>query len=207
MKFRRGVAVVAGLCALAWISTAAVGRISGEWGGEAGARGGGAAHAAGLSATLAAMMRDPLSIFAMRSPGERGLALLSSKPERTRAAAAEEPPTERVLSTVRERPPVASALDEFILPADELLGGDLMQLAALEPQPEVVPLGVLPPLVTPGGGFWGGGGDEPNPPPSVPTPVPEPATWSMMLLGFFTIGSLLRRRTAARARSEARSAA
>lgn len=206
MKFRRGVAVIAGLCALAWISTAAIGRISdGEWGGKAGEAGGAGARAAGLSATLASMMRDPLSIFAMRSPGERGLALLNSKPDRVRAAA-EEPPTERVLSTIRERPPVASALDEFVLPADEILGGDLVQLAALAPQPEAVEAGLLPPLVVPGGGFWGGGGGdggETGTQPGLPTPVPEPATWSMMILGFFAVGSLLRRR----GRSGARSAA
>jgi hypothetical protein len=154
------------------------------------------------------MMRDPLSIFAMRSPGERGLALLNSKPDRAPRAAAEEPPTERVLSMVRERPPAISD-GEIILPADEILGGDLMQLAALAPQPEAVEAGLLPPLTAPGGGYWGGGsgGGESGTEPGLPSAVPEPATWWTMIFGFFAVGSLLRRRVAARARSGVRSAA
>jgi hypothetical protein len=66
---------------------------------------------------------------------------------------------------------------------------------------------VGPPVLTeippPGGG--GGGGFSPPvtlATPEVPappvTPVPEPASWALMLLGFALIGRMLKRRGAAR---------
>jgi hypothetical protein len=54
-----------------------------------------------------------------------------------------------------------------------------------------------------GGGNGGGGtdgGGEPTPPPPPPpgpvSPIPEPATWLMLMLGLFGIGAALRHRSA-----------
>ena len=57
-----------------------------------------------------------------------------------------------------------------------------------------------------GGVVWDdltfGAGNDPLPPPALPTPAPEPASWAMMVAGFGAIGSALRRRrTAYAARS------
>ncbi len=63
-----------------------------------------------------------------------------------------------------------------------------------------------PTVPTPGGGgptvFFdpdppGGGGKDPSDPPGgtvITTPVPEPATWAMMILGFGAVGYVIRRR-------------
>lgn len=46
-----------------------------------------------------------------------------------------------------------------------------------------------------GGGVGSGGGDPPPPPPPAPvSPIPEPATWMMLIWGLFGIGAVLRRR-------------
>jgi hypothetical protein len=154
---------------------------------------------------LLAMLADPLSLFAERSPGERGAGpLLSTKPGG---------PQERVLSEVRERDPGA---------------GD--PAAAAPPGPNDPVFGVAPDTFAPGGGAPGGGdpgdpggGDPgffPGGPGAVgpqflqrPTPfvapgnpgipgdpglpgipaVPEPATWAMLILGFFAVGAAVRR--------------
>jgi hypothetical protein len=151
---------------------------------------------------LLAMLADPLSLIAERSPGERGAgALLSTKPGG---------PQERVLAEVRDRDPAA---------------GDTG--AAAPPGPNDPVFGVAPDTFSPGGepgaGAPGGGdpgGAEPNFSPFAPgggapsffqrgpgTPlvspgnpglpgvpgVPEPATWAMLILGFFAVGAAVRR--------------
>ena len=152
----------------------------------------GGAMKGGLLAALA----DPLSLFAARSPGGRGAgALLSTKPGLL--------PEERVLSEVRDRDPgpgIAPGIDPVFGTAPDGLapGGD-------------------PPAGDPGGG--GGdpfGGASPFAPtfnpgqpeflpfsqspagPSGPGPgigaVPEPATWAMLILGFFAVSAAMRRR-------------
>jgi hypothetical protein len=146
---------------------------------------------------LFAALADPLSLFADRSPGGRGAGpLLSTKP-----------PHERVLSEVRDRDPdpgIAPGIDPvFGLAPDGLVpgGGD--------------PPGDGPPAdgVFPGDSFGGGTGSAPpfNPgqsgflpfsqgpaAPSGPGPgigaIPEPATWAMLILGFFAVGAAMRRR-------------
>lgn len=204
MKIRRGgIAVVAGLCGLALVSTVAVSHISG---GAAAADGaGGAGRGAAL---LAAMVRDPLAFLAMRSPGERGSALLNSK--HARVASQEDEPTERVLATVRERPPGAASdqppvfWDSSITPLDDIAPEALLPLAALgQPvEPELVQ-GFMPPILGPGGGgFTSRPGPEGGTQPAPPTPVPEPATWLTMLLGLFVIGGTIRRGRARLTRPE-----
>jgi hypothetical protein len=150
---------------------------------------------------LLAMLADPISLIAERSPGERGAgALLSTKPGG---------PEERVLSEVRERDPAA---------------GD--PAGAAPPGPNDPVFGVAPNTFSPAGGapggdpaggdpaggdpsFFPGGGDPGGPSflqrstpfvapgnpglPGIPA-VPEPATWAMLLLGFGGIGMMMRRR-------------
>ena len=169
-----------------------------------------AAGKAGKGGLLAALA-DPLSLFAARSPGERGGgALLSTKPGR---------PSERVLSNVRDRdPPLGDpGADDPGLPVTP------EDVAALTPPADGAAPGEgggfgLPgggggpsfaPFSGPGGdpGFLPGGGLAPltpppgTPPPGTPPPsgpgisaVPEPATWAMMIIGFFSVGAAVRRR-------------
>ncbi|MFN3514933.1 MAG: hypothetical protein ACK41C_17940 [Phenylobacterium sp.] len=187
MKSRWGAAAVAGILAVASISAVAVGRsVEDE---ESGA-------------PLTAMLRDPLALLAMRSPGERGPgALLNSKPPRAKAEPA---PVERVLSTVRERPAAIEPL-EAAAPVIEPLPA---VFDILPPGAEFVPVDALNDEGSPGwrSPWWspgpsGGGGGVLTPSP--PSPVPEPDVWLMMILGVFGVGALLRRANARRARSQA----
>jgi hypothetical protein len=155
-----------------------------------------------LAAKSLAMLRDPLSILGDRSPGERAAgALFNTKPDRARPG--DKPPVhERVLSTVRDRPlidlpaldlPPAMPLmlpDQAIVPPGLGLPGD----AIFEP---MIPSTPFPPLAIgpfPGGpGPGGGGGGGTVNPPGGGIGVPEPATWAMMILGFFAAGAAMRR--------------
>lgn len=177
--------------------------------------------------TLIAVLKDPLSLFAERSPGGRAEGALI-------------PVKERVLSTVRERDPagtlpgvedpVVAGVPEGAAPA-----GPAPEERVLSGEREGLPGGGAPGGVGGPGGFapFGGGpgmlapenfatappdtggpGDPGDPglvpggpgnpgipgvPPGLPgggAPVPEPATWAMMILGFFAIGAALRRRNA-----------
>lgn len=181
--------------------------------------------------TLVAVLKDPLSLFAERSPGGRAEgALLPIKL-----------PKERVLSTVRERDPtgtlpgvddpVVAGVPEAAGPAgpapeervlsgerDGFPGGGGGAPGGFAPLGGGGPGGLIPEnfaTAPPGNpGAPGGPGDppgiadpgDPSPDPGGPgnpgnpgvppggSPVPEPATWAMMLLGFFAIGGAIRRR-------------
>lgn len=186
--------------------------------------------------TLVAVLKDPLSLFAERSPGGRAEgALLPTKP-----------PRERVLSTVRERDPAGTlpGVDDPVVAGVPEAGGPAPEERVLSGEREGLPGsgGGAPGGVGGPGGFapFGGApgglipenfatappggpgdpgvpGDPGNPgpgpdgpgnpgipgtpptgivdPPGGGSPVPEPATWAMMLLGFFAIGAAIRRRT------------
>jgi hypothetical protein len=163
-----------------------------------------AAGKAGTKGGLFAALADPLSLFSDRSPGGRGAGpLLSTKP-----------PHERVLSEVRDRDP-----DLGIAPGIEPVFG--LAPDGLAPGGGAPP-GGDPPTGDPGGGLPGDGGFpgsdgapssapffNPGQPgflpfssgpaaPSGPGPgigaVPEPATWAMLILGFFAVGAAMRRR-------------
>lgn len=158
-------------------------------------------------AVLREVMRDPLAILSDRSPGKRlAGALVQSKPHLATG------PTERVLSPVLERPAAIPAdLDNLAQRAQELVDPGLVRDPAAPgsniapPTPGSAlpgdPGGPVPPL--PGGG----GGGPPTPPeptptptptsPPIVTPVPEPATWVMMIAGIGLIGMQLRRRRTA----------
>jgi hypothetical protein len=169
------------------------------------------AHAAAVAAALADAVRDPGSIFADRSPGERGDGLLlQTKPDRVALAPGLLPvgPEERVLADVRERPPeteLALAGPAFALeqpPGPEIGPPPSFPPSTSFPTP---PAGIgpgAPPLLSgpitppnsestpPGGGPPGGG--PPGTPTLPPTPVPEPAVWMLMILAIFGVGAALR---------------
>lgn len=156
---------------------------------------------------IAAALADPLSVFADRSPGTRTSAALNQtkkarahSKDGSRVAAL--PPSERVLTNVRTRPPVAPEAPQY---TDALLTTPLAtDGAAIVPDIGILPPAAVAPTGTgsipgiapggvgflPGGGGGGGGGDTPVEP-GVPG-VPEPSSWLMMILGFFAIGRALR---------------
>lgn len=160
-------------------------------------------------ALLQGMLRDPLAILSDRSPGPRGSgALIQSKPHHALAQAPFQP-SERVLSEVRDRPanPIAANLDNLPERAMELVSpgspagsippGSLLPIPA--PPGTGLPGssgGILPPPT--GGGGGGTVPPGPPPPPPIVTPVPEPATWLMMIAGVALIGLQLRRRGGAK---------
>jgi PEP-CTERM motif len=146
------------------------------------------------AAGIIAALKDPLTLFAERSPGGRGSGALlptKSKPG----------PHERVLSAVREREPplgIPSGVDNPVftvtpgglatsnaLPGDDPLPGD--QVAGSPSSAPRFPLAKFgdPERLAPA-------------PTTLPNPgisaVPEPASWVMMILGFFAIGVAVRRR-------------
>ena len=191
---RRGGLAIAGVGVAAALSVAT---ISNPWLGRAVHQG----LSEGLHGveTVAAMLAD-------RSPGTRPEGALANLKHKKAAL------HERALPKIRTPygPPTAY----------EALAGP-PPIAPIAPLPEAPLFATLaggPPIVPPGNGGGGGppvlsnipppgggGGFSPPPittaqvPPTVtPTaPVPEPASWAMMLLGFALMGRALRRRGAA----------
>ena len=162
-----------------------------------------------------AILRDPGSILADRSPGARTAgALTQSKatkliksPARraTSQPSADGPPLQRAqaaLAPAVERPGLASGLPILparldVLPETPATGGDLFAPGSGVPES-----GIGPGFGFPSGGGGGGGGggyNVPLAPPVVPDVgepggVPEPATWFTLILGFAGIGYVSRRR-------------
>jgi len=160
----------------------------------------------GSRAAFAAAVKDPLSLLAQRSPGERAPgAKHSTKPPRI-AQAGPVVPRERVLPSVRERAPdispAAAAAPEAGLPVVDAP----VEVAEAGPAPAVpfiAPPFFGPNTIVPGPGPDSGGnpgpgpgpGPDPDPgtDPEPPVPaVPEPATWAMLLAGFFATGAAMR---------------
>jgi hypothetical protein len=174
---------------------------------------------------LAAAWRDPLSVLAARSPGQRDAGALYNIKHKRLALGHIDPttivPHERVLAATRMRPdPLLPAdVTEGIPPAllpDEPVGniqpGLLPTTSPVAPGPfsSLAPLGSTPLFSvgrfseptptsnnTPGDNTPGG-----NPPggntPGVTPSVPEPATWLMNLAGLFAVGGMMRRGKRAR---------
>lgn len=152
-------------------------------------------------AVLASAWRNPMEVLSARSPGGRGAgALYNIKPERLasttrRTPALAVPPAERVLAVTRERvpPPFAGLLPTDAPPLDLMSPGAVFP-AGFEP----MDLGA-PPLASFASLPEGPGGPgccippvtEDAPPPS---PVPEPTTWLMNIVGLFLVGGTLRYR-------------
>lgn len=147
---------------------------------------------------LMAALRDPLSLFSERSPGGRGPgALLSTKPGRT--------PHERVLSMVREHElpkitfpgmgdPLIAVAPESLAAASSTPSGNGGE--SEDPLIDPPSFGPLLPLSQPGyPTVFPGPALVPAPPGDpVIAAVPEPATWAMLILGFFAVGAAVRRR-------------
>jgi hypothetical protein len=159
---------------------------------------------------IASTLRNPLSIFASRSPGVRlSGALYQTKPRvapAVRARPVSPIPRERVLSVGRTRPAPALSFGPGE-PDLALLGrpDPILSVPAIG-TPDFAPVG----FEVPGFGFGdtpgftgnpapptdgnpsppgGGGGPGSNTPGSA---VPEPATWLLMILGVGMIGRALR---------------
>ena len=162
-----------------------------------------------------AALKDPLTLFDERSPGPRGSGVLISI----------KGPHERVLSTVRERGsplgilpvvdnPVSGLVPEAFasipgafaaseaLPQDQVIGSPFAPFfPAPFDNPGITPAGVPTP-------------NSPTPPPISSTPeplpnpgiiaIPEPATWTMMILGFLAFGVATRWRVCKRQTSPTR---
>lgn len=150
---------------------------------------------------IVATLLDPMSLFAGRSPGERGEgALLPTK-------LAKAGPEERVLSQVRDRdpgvgdpPPDPGLLPDADLPGSRVANGLPGGPAGGAPFAPFVGSPFAPPG-GPGDPFIPGPGAPPGGPPGTPPPgggiasgVPEPGTWAVMILGFFAVGWAMRRR-------------
>ena len=162
-------------------------------------------QSAAVESALATAVADPAAILAARSPGMRAPGALT---QTKLAYAAPRAPVERVLGQERTRPagavpagapdtPLVTALP--VIPSDAF-GDPGAPPSAFVTAPGLTPVGGVP--VTgltpgsPGGGGGGGGGGDPGDGGTTPpvTAVPEPATWLMTILGFFAIGTGLRRR-------------
>ncbi len=167
---------------------------------------------------IADVLRDPLSVLAQRSPGIRGAgAMFQTKPDRVNSLA-QRPhsgPTERVLSNIRKRPLISPAEDVAgllaALPMDEpgvsfLEGGD----PSLVSGPDVLAANDVGGPIVSGGGAPAPDVGNPalitapgpislpeqleSPVPSADVPaVPEPSTWLTMIIGFFAVGTAIRR--------------
>ena len=153
--------------------------------------------------TVAAMLAE-------RSPGERPEGALAQLKHKKQAAL-----HERVLPKVRGPAPSAYEALAGPPPSPPLAPPPEAPLyaAVASPPTPIIPVtggGGGPPILSnippPGGG--GGGGDSRQPVVTTTatsrslrrrrvTPVPEPATWAMMILGFALIGRALRRKRAA----------
>lgn len=169
----------------------------------------GGASVIGTSAAAAAAYRpDVESLLDTRSPGGRRYGwLVDTKHDRY-----VEGPVERVLSSVRRRP--TAAVGGTPLLGDPVVGAFLIPDATGPYDAPFIDSGATvagtggPPVggviggsLVGGGGTGGGGNDgggggvtDPTPTPTPVAPVPEAATWAMMLLGFALLGSAVRRR-------------
>ncbi|HVM36881.1 MAG TPA: PEPxxWA-CTERM sorting domain-containing protein [Sphingomicrobium sp.] len=156
---------------------------------------------------------DLMTLMRARSPGDRDPGAQTSKREPVMASlaqatpAAAPAPVSRVLSTAAPAavapaavPPVAIAAPAAVAPvapalaASPVIAAAPVAAAGLPAGAGALALLPLVPLLDNGGGR---GGDTPAP------PIPEPATWMMMILGFGVVGTVIRRRRRGLARSGA----
>ena len=149
------------------------------------------------------LLHDPLAFFSQRSPGARSSKdLIQSKHRMVKLARhGAKPPRERVLANVRYPSPIPDYLNDLIAPVQTALFEPGTIPAFAVPTGPVTP-GVPPsivPVSVPGGGTPGGG------PPGGGTVVPEPSTWSTLILGMALIGIGLRSKRRGLAKDATRS--
>lgn len=175
--------------------------------------GGFVATADGVSSRAMAATQDVMSIIRGRSPGARNATLLGKKGKGARLAIGKTParslvkPRTAAPAQVASAPPfspIVSAPDLPFIYGPALLADALTFGPGLPGGFAGLPIGA--PLLVGGGiggggGGGGGGGVTPPPPtgggetpPPVVSPVPEPASWAMMILGFGAVGWTLRSR-------------
>jgi hypothetical protein len=175
-------------------------------GGTAGGNHGAAATAASrVGSEIAAKLRgagsDLLAMLGLRSPGQRSRGELADTKGRRLRPMSHLAPHQRALAKVR---PPRNILRAFVPEVPATV--DTIPGLAVAPADVGAPIvtDLLPPVGPPpgglifgGGGGGGGGGLIGSVPPSVippvPSAVPEPSTWALMLLGFGAIGGSLRR--------------
>lgn len=161
-----------------------------------------------LRSAAIALLDDPLSILSGRSPGSRsGAALAESKHAYQRDRMREnsrpdELPSERVLANVRSRPVAPIPETEVgllpALPSSDTanFGGALTSIPFDAPVSRggIAATGV--PIAASGvvGGGAGGIGGNTGAVPVVPSAIPEPNSWALMLTGYFLVGTVYRRR-------------
>jgi hypothetical protein len=144
------------------------------------------------SAKIVAVLKNPLSLFADRSPGGRG----SGPLHLTKAG-----PHERVLASIRERNPAAANTPVLESSPNTAAGpGTIMPVTDVSPEAFSRPLNLGPVPFTPiyydtPIGYPGTPGSPDSPPGDTPpggdtppiTATPEPATWTLMLFGLFAV--------------------
>jgi hypothetical protein len=154
----------------------------------------------GMVEAAVAKAQSLVDLLEQRSPGRRTEAQLTKTKRKQAALAQTRPPVRKPVA-----PPIASPLTpmevelaSIVLPPPELIPAPVGQVA-IAPPPTLGAI-VSPPgggsIVTPPGGGGGPPATIPTPQPHEPVivtpPVPEPATWAMMLLGFGLIGWRIR---------------
>ena len=159
---------------------------------------------------------NAVQAFLGRSPGERGATdIIKGKAKRALAkddAPIGKPkPTQRALGKTFDDPLLSLAGPLTPAPAVEFLPVDAAPAAALIPALALTVPGGSGGFTPVSGGFigggggggggggsggGGGGGDGIVPPPPAPPPVtavPEPSTWTLLLIGFAAVGASIRR--------------
>lgn len=143
-----------------------------------------------------------MAMLDARSPGERAPGALTQSKPRTAATspsrqAPPKPGLEQLARVIVPAPPAPPVQDVVpVLPVVPPTAADVIAPTALTAS---VPFGSGGGFIVGGGapatgGGGGGGGSPPTgevPPGGVTSPVPEPGTWLMMLVGFGIIGSAL----------------
>ena len=172
-----------------------------------------ASNMLGQSASAAGnlpLAKSLVALFDQRSPGERTKGELAIDKQRSAAR-----PQQRALGKVRPALPapfvkaLTTPIPDFVPEAVPVVGLSSPLIPSVLPGPA---FGPTPAVFVGGGGGPGGGGGGPGgggggPPgievPPVVAPVPEPATWLSMILGFYILARALRRQRPATAHGAA----
>lgn len=159
-----------------------------------------------LIAAVAAAAKDPASVFDNRSPGARAGGLLQQTkpgheaPVLSHREGAKPPPMTKEQTAITyapeehpEAPP--TAVPTTLAVEAPTPTGDFALFSSIDGQP---------PGGNPGGGGEGGESYFTSPPGGgggggggaitiqTTTPVPEPSVWAMLIVGFFSVGALMR---------------